>query len=160
MNALPQTFLESSRLRFERMGDANLDGVLAIENEVYPFPWSRTVFQTSIAEGYECWVAYDQHDQMVGYFVLMKVVDEAHLLTVAVSGNLHGQGIGRKLMDRLIGMGREIGVESLLLEVRPSNLRAVELYECYGFKEIGRRKNYYQASNNTREDAIVMRLPL
>lgn len=160
MNALPQTFLESSALRFEEMSDANLDGVLSIENEVYPFPWPRQTFVSSMGEGYECWVAYDSHDRMVGYFVLMKVVDEAHLLTIAVSGKLHGYGIGRKLMAHLIDMAREkMNVASLLLEVRPSNLRALDLYERYGFREIGRRKNYYQASL-TREDAIVMRLAL
>ena len=51
-------------------------------------------------------------------------------------------------------------MESILLEVRPSNQRAITLYEHLGFLPIGRRKNYYPAANNTREDAIVMRLML
>jgi ribosomal-protein-alanine N-acetyltransferase len=48
-------------------------------------------------------------------------------------------------------------MESVLLEVRPSNTRALEIYERYGFKQIGRRKGYYPAADGQREDAIVMR---
>ena len=149
-------------LRYEPMSADNLDLVLAIENDVFPYPWGSKAYEDSLqAEGYVCRVAYDADGLLVGYFVLMQVVDEAHLLNIAVCGRLHGHGLGRKLLDRAIEMARDdMGVESLLLEVRPSNQRAFMLYERYGFKEIGRRPNYYQASNTTREDAIVMRLPL
>lgn len=161
MNAVPEMSLDDG-LRYEPMTAANLDQVLDIENDVFPYPWSRKAYEGSLqAEGYECRVAYDADGLLVGYFVLMKVVDEAHLLNIAVRGRLHGHGLGRKLLDRAIDMARDdMKVESLLLEVRPSNQRAFTLYERYGFKEIGRRPNYYQASNTTREDAIVMRLPL
>ena len=53
-----------------------------------------------------------------------------------------------------------MGMRSMFLEVRPSNVRAVDIYDRYGFAEIGRRKNYYEATGGTREDAIVMRLSL
>ena len=161
MNARPQFMLDShSMLRFERMSASDLDEVIKIENDVYPFPWTRRVFEGSLAEGYDCWVARDQMNVLVGYFVLMKVVDEVHLLTIAVHGDLQGRGIGRSLMDYLIALAREMKMASMLLEVRPSNTRALEIYQRCGFVEIGRRKNYYFAAHNTREDALVMRLPL
>ncbi len=160
MSALPQTFLHSETLRFERMAENNIYAVLTIERSVYPFPWSRQVFISTILEGYDCWVACDLDDEVVGYFVLMPVVEEAHLLNIAVRDDLQKRGLGRKLLEHVIELAREKRFESILLEVRPSNVRAVDLYERYGFQEIGRRKNYYQAPNATREDAIVMRLSL
>jgi len=77
-----------------------------------------------------------------------------------VRRDLHGQGVGRKLVDYAIELAREMKMESMLLEVRPSNERALEIYRQYGFVQIGRRKNYYDAPNKTREDALVMRLEL
>ena len=160
MNALPQPFSGAGSLRMERMNEDNLDEVMEIEVDVFPFYWSRQVFQGSIKEGYECWVARNAAGFLLGYFVMMQVVDEAHLLTIAVRRDVQGRGIGRQLLDNVIELARRMSVQSLLLEVRPSNDRALELYRLYGFVEVGRRKNYYRASLTTREDAIVMRLPL
>ena len=160
MNALPQSILDQPHLRFERMDEACLDEVMAIEMAVFPFYWMRKVFQSSLQAGYDCWVARADNDQMLAYFVLMKVVDEVHLLTIAVHQAWQGRGIARRLLERAIEMARDMGMRSMLLEVRPSNLRALEIYSRYGFVEIGRRKNYYEATGGTREDAIVMRLDL
>ncbi|MGZ8321407.1 MAG: GNAT family N-acetyltransferase, partial [Telluria sp.] len=71
-----------------------------------------------------------------------------------------GQGIGRCLLDQAVACARALSMESILLEVRPSNLRALKVYRDYGFTEIGRRKAYYPDHDGKREDAIVMRLPL
>lgn len=160
MNALSQSFIANEPLRFERMDENNLADVMKIEIDVFPFHWTHQVFKNSIKEGYDCWVARDASKLVVGYFVLMKVVDEVHLLTIAVRADLHGQGIGRRLVDKVIELAREMKMDSMLLEVRPSNERALDMYRHYGFVEIGRRKNYYQASYTRREDAIVMRLEL
>jgi ribosomal-protein-alanine N-acetyltransferase len=87
----------------------------------------------------------------------MYALDEAHLLDVAVAGKRHGTGLGRHLLDTLCARAKEMGAESVLLEVRPSNERALAVYRRYGFAEIGRRKGYYPAHEGKREDAIVMR---
>lgn len=161
MNALPQfTFDPQNQLRFGRMSESDLDEVLKIEFAVFPFPWSRRVFENTLSEGYDCWTARDEMNVLVGYFVLMTVIDEVHLLTIAVHPDLHGRGLGRGLMDYLIRLAREMKMQSMLLEVRPSNVRALELYQRYGFAQIGRRKNYYAAPDGMREDALVMRMPL
>jgi ribosomal-protein-alanine N-acetyltransferase len=90
----------------------------------------------------------------------MYAVDEAHLLDVAVAGVLHGAGLGRFLLDRIAARARSQGMASILLEVRPSNERALHVYRRYGYAEIGRRKGYYPAHEGRREDAIVMRYVL
>jgi len=149
-----------ARLVYEPMQPADLDDVVAIEQAVYPHPWSRANFADSLASGYHAWVLRDQGGVMLGYFLVMAVVDEAHLLNVAVAAAWQGKGLGRFLLNQSVACARGLGMESMLLEVRPSNVRALEIYRRYGFTEIGRRKGYYPAANQSREDAIVMRMGL
>ncbi|MES2299050.1 MAG: ribosomal protein S18-alanine N-acetyltransferase [Pseudomonadota bacterium] len=138
----------------------DLDEVVALEQSVYPHPWSRGNFSDSLASGYSAWVLRDAAQTLLGYFLLMPAVDEAHLLNVAVCAQRQGEGIGRFLLDKVAACARGLSMDSLLLEVRPSNARALKVYQQYGFVQIGRRKAYYPAHENTREDAIVMRLCL
>jgi ribosomal-protein-alanine N-acetyltransferase len=147
-------------LRYMPMQRADVDDVFALEQSVYPHPWTLGNFQDSLASGYNAWVLRDDDNALVGYFLLMPAVDEAHLLNVAVAANRQGEGIGRYLLDKVAAVARGLMMESLLLEVRPTNTRALKVYEQYGFVHIGRRKAYYPAHNNEREDAIVMRFIL
>ncbi len=149
-----------ARLIYEPMQPADLDEVVAIEQRVYPHPWSRVNFADSLDAGYHAWVLRDQRRELLGYFLVMAVVDEAHLLNVAVAADWQGKGLGHFLLNQSVACARGLGMESMLLEVRPSNLRALDIYRRYGFTEIGRRKGYYPAANQTREDAIVMRIAL
>ena len=147
-------------LRFAPMQPLELDEVHALECSVFPHPWSRGNFNDSLASGYDAWTVRDADGALVGYFILMHAVDEAHLLDVAVAAGRQRQGLGRLLLDRLGARAREQGMQSVLLEVRPSNERALAVYRRYGYKEIGRRKGYYPAHEGRREDAIVMRFEL
>lgn len=149
-----------SSLQFARMQVGDLPEVLAIENDVYPHPWTRGNFLDSLYSGYEAWTLREPAGMLAGYFLVMLVVDEAHLLNISVRRDLHGKGIGRMQLDKIVDVTKEKGMTSILLEVRPSNLRALAVYNQYGFEQIGVRKGYYPASNNTREDAIVMRFHL
>jgi ribosomal-protein-alanine N-acetyltransferase len=146
-----------ARLNYEPMQRSDLDDVFSLEQSVYPHPWSMANFEDSLNSNYEAWVLRDRSGDLLGYFLLMAVVDEAHLLNVAVSAEKQGQGLGRFLLNQAVACARGLGMESVLLEVRPSNTRALEIYERYGFKQIGRRKGYYPAANQQREDAVVMR---
>ncbi|MBA5686926.1 ribosomal protein S18-alanine N-acetyltransferase [Rugamonas apoptosis] len=149
-----------ARLQYEPMQSSDLEDVVALEQTVYPHPWSRANFDDSLASGYQAWVLRDAGGELLGYFLLMAIVDEAHLLNVAVSAERQGQGLGRFLLNQAVACARGLGMESVLLEVRPSNTRALEIYQRYGFQQIGRRKAYYPAANQQREDAIVMRFGL
>lgn len=154
------TMVLPSGWQFAPMTSADLDAVWALECEVFPYPWSRANFADSLASGYDCWTLRDVEGAVAGYFLLMYALDEAHLLDVALTRPLHGRGLGRLLLDQIALRCREQGMASILLEVRPSNLRALSVYQRYGYEQIGRRKGYYPAQPGQREDAIVMRYTL
>jgi ribosomal-protein-alanine N-acetyltransferase len=149
-----------SSLHLAPMTMADVDEVFGVELSVYPHPWTRGNFADSLASGYLGRVLRDDGGKLLGYFLLMGAVHEAHLLNVAVRAERQGEGLGRYLLDTVVDSARELGMESVLLEVRPSNVRALKVYEQYGFTEIGRRKAYYPDHNGQREDAIVMRFVL
>jgi ribosomal-protein-alanine N-acetyltransferase len=135
----------------------DVDDVVQLEHSVFPHPWSRGNFIDSLTSGYDAWVLRDAQGALAGYFLLMTAVDEAHLLDVAVAAGRQGTGLGRYLLDKVTARVRGLGMESVLLEVRPSNVRALDVYRRYGYVEIGRRRAYYPAHEGRREDAIVMR---
>jgi ribosomal-protein-alanine N-acetyltransferase len=147
-------------LSFARMQVEDLAEVMAIENDVYPHPWTHGNFLDSLCSGYEMRVARMATGLLAGYYLLMLSVDEGHLLNITVRRELHGRGLGRQMLDHVVALAREREMQSILLEVRPSNDRALMVYERYGFAGIGVRRDYYPAGGTRREDAIVMRLAL
>lgn len=136
------------------MVERDLDEVLRIEYRVYSHPWSRANFADSIASGYSCWVCRIG-GEMVGYFVLMLAVDEAHLLNISVAEKRQGFGFGARLLEHAMEIAQRGRAATLLLEVRPSNDRALTLYRHFGFAQIGVRRGYYPAEKG-REDALVL----
>ena len=147
-------------LDYAPMRVQDVDDVVALEHSVFPHPWSRANFTDSLSSGYDAWVLRDAHGALHGYYLLMPAVDEAHLLDVAVAASLQRRGLGRYLLDKAAARARGLGMASILLEVRPSNTRALDVYRRYGYVEIGRRRAYYPAHEGQREDAIVMRYTL
>ena len=145
-------------IQFVPMQPTDLDWVAEQDQALYPFPWSAGNFADSMAVGYSCWIMRDDGER-VGYAVLMPVLDEAHILNISVVKARQRGGLGRMLLAQLGKVARDAGARQIFLEVRPSNLPALALYEHAGFERIGRRKGYYPAVGG-REDAIVMRLPL
>lgn len=148
---------DGEMLTFAPMLFKDLHEVYYIEQSVFSYHWTYPNFQSSVAQENLGCVLRNAAGKMLGYFVAMDVVDELHLLKIAVAQEYQGKGYGRLLMDRVIGLARELKMDSMLLEVRPSNESAVAMYRNTGFKTIGVRKGYYV---DTKEDALVMRLPL
>lgn len=149
-------------LLWAEMTAADIASVMVIEQQAYPFPWSSGNFLDSLAAGYQLHIL-KEHGVMVGYVVWMPVLQEAHLLNITLSPARQGHGLGAWMMRRILEQMRAKGMESVLLEVRPSNVRAIGLYRRLGFTQIGLRKGYYPNSvvtGQTREDALVMRLGL
>ncbi|WP_322104129.1 ribosomal protein S18-alanine N-acetyltransferase [Paraburkholderia sp. J41] len=139
------------------MTESDLDEVSVIERSAYEFPWTRGNFEDSLRNGYFGLCMRHVTGTLIGYCVLMPVVDEMHLLNLCVAPQAQGVGAGLAMLREAARLSRTHGLEGLLLEVRPSNHRAIRLYEQFGFVTIGRRKNYYPARHHTREDALVMR---
>lgn len=136
----------------------DLDAVMAIEVQAYPFPWTRGIFRDCLEAGYPMWLQ-EQQGQIVGYGVLSIAADEAHVLNLCTAPGFEGQGLGQRMLHTLLRIARGHAAQRVFLEVRPSNPRAIMLYERSGFNEIGRRPRYYPAHNG-REDAIVMAMEL
>ncbi|HQR60157.1 MAG TPA: ribosomal protein S18-alanine N-acetyltransferase [Methylophilaceae bacterium] len=136
----------------------DLDAVMAIEPRIYSHPWTRGNFADSLRAGYDCQVC-ESDGELIGYGVLMLVLDEAHLLNISIAKAFQGRGLGRALLNHFIGVARGRGAQMMFLEVRPSNTSAIRLYESMGFNEFSVRKGYYPADNG-REDAVLMGLAL
>ena len=136
------------------MHETDLDDVLSIENDSYEFPWSRKIYEDCLTVGYSCWVAVHAQ-KTVGYGIMSSAAGEAHILNVCIREDYRREGLGRYLFNHLVQRAGELKVETVFLEVRPSNLAAYRLYEEEGFIEVGSRKNYYPAREG-REDAIIM----
>lgn len=151
--------LQPAEARFEPLTAERLDAVLRIEQAVYPHPWSRGNFIDAMASGYLGQLLM-AGDQLLGYFVAMKGVDEVHLLNITVAPEYQRQGWARVMLDALAIWARGQGADWLWLEVRESNARAIGVYESHGYRRVGLRKNYYPADHGQREHAVVMSLRL
>ena len=149
----------ATEVRLERCSVLHLDTLMAVEQRAYSHPWTRGNFQDALAHGYQVQLLMGG-EQLLGYFVAMPGVDEAHLLNITVAPEFQRQGWARMLLDALQLWARGRQAQWLWLEVRVSNLRARTIYEAYGFRKVGERKRYYPAEGDIREDAIVMSLPL
>jgi len=138
---------------FFPMNESDLDAVAALEASIQEFPWSRGNFADSLVAGHSVWVCRLGGD-LIGFSVIMRVLDEAHLLNIGVCKRYQGQGYGARLLRQVMLGAKQHGAHKLFLEVRPSNGRAVELYRHFGFNQIGLRRGYYPAVDG-REDALV-----
>ena len=141
------------------MRETDLDTLMRIEESAYPYPWTRGIFRDCMRAGYSMWVQ-ERDGDIVGYGVLSIAADEAHLLNLCTAPGNEGHGLGQRMLQALLRIARGSGAQRVYLEVRPSNPRAIALYDRSGFNEIGRRPRYYPTANHGREDAIVMAMEL
>jgi [ribosomal protein S18]-alanine N-acetyltransferase len=148
----------ASAIEFMPMCAADIDAVVAAEQRIYDFPWTRGNFSDSLAAGYSAWLLLED-GHMLGYAVMMLAVDEAHLLNLNILPEVQRRGLGSRLLQHLFAVARGKGATRMLLEVRPSNASGLGLYRHLGFLNIGERRGYYQAHHG-RENALVMALDL
>ncbi len=142
--------------RLEPMRADALAQVMQIELSAYDLPWTEVNIADSIRSGYHCVQLIGGTDTVLGYLIAMQGVDEVHLLNITVDPALQRQGWGRVLLDALAIWSRSQQAQWLWLEVRVGNLQAITVYERFGFRRVGKRKDYYPALHNSCEDAIVM----
>ena len=142
-------------LVIQRMSPEDLEEVLAIEASSFDIPWTDEVFRAELRHSWShCDVLRQgQGGPVLGYIVFWSVADEVHLLNVAVDPTRRQHHHGRRLLDHMLEFARGHGARFITLEVRASNVAAIQLYESGGFKRVGVRPSYY-ASNG--EDAVLM----
>ena len=145
-------------LSFVAMREQDLDTVAAIEADVYVFPWTIGNFRDSLLSAYDCWGCWTG-GELIGYAIVMTAFDEAHLLNFAVASRWQRRGVGAAFLQFLIDRARHAKRDVLYLEVRPSNVAGLRLYERFGFKQLGVRRDYYPAMTG-REDALFLGLSL
>jgi ribosomal-protein-alanine N-acetyltransferase len=133
------------------MTGEHLPEVLAIEKSCFRDPWSPVCFLDSMGEPQACWVMLDD-GRVTAYIVTLWVLDEIHLLNIAVREDLRLRGIGAHLMEFLFEKAHARGIRMIILDVRRSNQAAIRLYEKCGFQLLYERKAYYSDG----EDAWVM----
>lgn len=135
------------------MSEHDLDQVLAIERASFPSPWLRQHFLDELNSPHASPLsAFDTDGRLVGFICPMLLLDEGHIMDIAVDPACRGRGIGRMLVQRVLDDCRAGGAAFVSLEVRVSNVDAIALYSKMGFAETGRRKRYYKDG----EDALMM----
>ncbi|MHB1949438.1 MAG: ribosomal protein S18-alanine N-acetyltransferase [Gammaproteobacteria bacterium] len=133
--------------------ETDLPQLLVIENLTQIAPWSEDIFKRCWQGGYSGWVI-EQENQVVAFILATLRVGETHILNLCVHPSFQRRGYGRELLLHVLAVAKSKGDGMAILEVRRSNISAIQLYEQQGFIKIGERKNYYPAQKG-REDALV-----
>lgn len=132
----------------------DLAAVCVLEEQCFSVPWSRESMKKEIGENDQAHYMVAEIDgNVVGYAGFWQVLDEGHIMNIAVAPEARCCGIGEKLMREMLQQGAELGIMYWTLEVRVSNTAAVRLYEKVGFSSAGIRPGYYE---KPREDANIM----
>jgi len=137
------------------MSDSDLQQVHEIERQCFTAPWSIDSFRYELTNKMTILLVASLNEYIVGYVCLRTIVDVTHLLNIAVHPKFRERGIATWLLTRALEELKSSGHGSrfLTLEVRESNIPAINLYRKFGFEVIGRRKDYY---HSPREDAVLM----
>lgn len=148
-------------LEIRAMRNKDIDRVYAIEMASHKAPWSRDILRDCVLVGYDCRVLerFDEPlvREVVGYMICRRSEQICHILNLCVDSAYQRQGYGRFLLKNLLDSLSPQEVTTLVLEVRPSNVAAIALYESFGFQQEAIKKEYYKDSNGHIEDALVFR---
>lgn len=131
----------------------DLDGVMRVELESFPLPWSRESYLGELSNSFASYLVCDLEGEIIGFGGIWVVFDEAHITNVAIASARRQRGLGTMLMERLEAIAREKRAQRILLEVRTSNYSAQRMYNNLGYIPTGLRKEYY---TDNQEDAIIM----
>ncbi|MEE9302486.1 MAG: ribosomal protein S18-alanine N-acetyltransferase [Thiotrichaceae bacterium] len=167
------TQLAQSRFQLMPMTLMDIPEVMAIESIVQEQPWTEGIFKDCLRVGYLCWACKENSPQghaqnssqsninnkkLIGYLIQSIAVDEMHILNVCIHPDKQRMNLGTQLVQHAerIALKKNKKTHTSILEVRPSNIAAIRLYQKLGYQQIGLRKNYYPAKEGVREDGIVM----
>ncbi len=142
------------RIKILKFDTGYLDQITSIENESFSVPWVSSGFTEEIEiPGSFNFVAFDEKDEIAGYIIFRILFDEIHFLKIAVKKDKRKNGIGQRLIEKMIEESKAKNAHVIYLEVSAANKSAIGLYKKNGFYETGRRFRYYG-----NEDALNMEL--
>ncbi|WP_174735140.1 ribosomal protein S18-alanine N-acetyltransferase [Mesobacillus harenae] len=141
-------------IAFRFMKEEDIDQVLEVESQSFATPWSRDAFYNELNKNqFAFYIVAECDGKIIGYCGTWVIVDEAHITNIALRPEYRGQKLGEALLRKLIDMAKEMGAETMTLEVRTGNKVAQSLYRKLGFQDGAVRKGYYA---DNQEDALVM----
>ena len=146
------------KILITRMREQDLGEVLAIENASFQSPWTKGMFLSDLEANpfaHPVTARFSGEPKIIGYACFWIVMEDVHLMNLAVHPDHRHQSVGEGLVRWVLDMGREKGCRIVMLEVRESNHPALRLYEKLGFKVISVRPGYYRGP---KEDALVMQI--
>ena len=130
----------------------HIPDILEVEKMSFSHPWTEKMFEEEISGKFSVYRVVIKDGKAIAYMGMWVLADEGHITNIAVSKNYRRQGVASLLLKDFINLAKERNLAFMTLEVRASNEAARALYSSFGFCEVGRRKKYYE---NT-EDAILM----
>ena len=136
------------------MNESHIQPIAELEKICFTDPWSENSIRTELGNALSLWIVAEEEGNLAGYVGSQSVLGWADMMNLAVAPDYRRQGIGEKLVDELIFRLKANNVTCLTLEVRQSNIPAIQLYQKMGFTEVGRRPGYY---HKPREDALILR---
>ncbi|WP_419418519.1 ribosomal protein S18-alanine N-acetyltransferase [Legionella sp. D16C41] len=138
---------------------ADIDEVYSIELKGHQAPWSRDIISDCVLVGYDCQVLEEELENkkcVLGYIISRQTLTVYHILNLCIAPTRQGEGLGKYLLQASIDKLNDSAIDSIILEVRPSNQRAINLYQQFGFQKDSIKKSYYQDANG-QEDAWLLR---
>lgn len=142
------------------MTEMDIDNVYAIEKNVHVAPWSRDILRDCVRVGYDCRVLEintDNNPIVVGYIICRINNNCAHILNFCIAKSFQSKGYGRKFLKNILNSLIQLSrIDSVVLEVRPSNKTALGLYHSMGFEQVEIKSAYY-TDNDKPEDAILLK---
>ena len=140
-------------MTIREMSASDIDGVAALEAEIFSMPWSARGFADTLHREDVLFLVACEGANLLGYVGVYCTADEGEITNVAVAQSARRRGVGRALIGELIRALADRKIFRIVLEVRVSNEPALHLYEQEGFAVVGTRKNFYEKPT---EDAYVM----
>lgn len=139
---------------YRYMSETDIEVSRDIEINSNPVPWTDKNFLDCLRKDYYCLV--QEVDQKFSGFAIQTIsLDQSHLLNIGIKEKFRNKGLGQELLEQIVHASKSMGCKKIFLEVRVSNIPAIELYNKTGFKRVSIRKNYYRLPDG-REDALVM----
>ena len=134
----------------------DLEEAYKIELSVNPSPWKYETFLSSFEVGHKGLIC-KQEKQIIGFIIFSPINPEAHILSISVKKEMQSKGVGTLLLNSMLDQCKVMNYKKIFLEVRASNVQAINFYEKLGFSKDAIRNNYY---TDNSEDALLMSLSI
>lgn len=144
---------QKNEILLRKMTIEDIPAVHEVEVQSFSIPWSEKAFEESLGYSHAIFLVAEWNGSIAGYVGMYQVFHEGDIINVAVAQKYRRMGVGKALMQGIISVAAERGIQNLTLEVRESNQAAIHLYSSFGFISAGIRKDFYE---KPRENAVIM----